>query len=281
MGLLTACGAPHEPPETHTQGPPHRIISLSPAATDLLRELSLDDRIIGASAFCRDADHLPVVGDLSGVDAEALIRLRPDLLVYQETAAPPPAGLFGAADMVGAETLAVPVDDMADLHRAIDTLAHAADPERVNPQIARRCAQLHATLDEALLPGVGLDVSVLLLQPGPNILAWGGRTWLGHVVTAAGARPLLEDRSWTGVSSEDVIRLEPDMIFVLSEHADVDTSAITTLDTPASKDGQVHVLAHPRLMIPGVHALELRRSIDALLSSAANTARFEPVRLSP
>ena len=77
--------------------------------------LSLDDNLIGRSAFCRDVDALPVVGDLGGVDVEAVIRLQPDVLLYQSTVAPPPDGLAEAAVASRATLTCITVDDIDDL----------------------------------------------------------------------------------------------------------------------------------------------------------------------
>ena len=254
-------------PQARAAAPVERIISLSPAITALLLDLDLDSCLVGRSAFCRDVDTLPVVGDLGGADVEAIIRLKPDLLLYQSTVAPPPAGLKDAASITMSQVYGVAVDDIDDLHHAIDAIVRIVDPEGSNAQLrARRTAAhdaLHAaTRSSDIQRG---NVRVLLIQPGASMLAWGGETWLGRVVTAAGGQPLLGDRAWVTVSAEDVIRLRPDVIFVLGERSGTDVGAVATLPTPAQHSGRVLVLSHPRLLIPGIHASAVRASIDDLL----------------
>ncbi|MCH2136104.1 MAG: ABC transporter substrate-binding protein [Phycisphaerales bacterium] len=270
IAALAGCeGSGEAPPQPAGT---ERVVSLSPAITLLLSDLSLDDRLVGRSAFCRGVDALPVGGDLSGVDVETVVRLQPDLLIHQQTAAPPPAGLHEAAEMAGAQVLAVPVDNMDDLHQAIDSIVSAMDPDGADAILQQRRGDLHQVLYEAVAPKPTGHHRVMLLQPGPSMLLWGGQTWLGHIVQAAGAQVVMPDRAWVGVSAEDVVRLEPDVIFVLAEQEHAPLEAAASLPTPAQRDGRVYLLSHPRLMIPGLHALQVREQVDTLLQTPSAAA---------
>ena len=66
------------------QKPAQRIISLSPANTELLFAAGGGDRIVGvisASDFPEAAKKIPVIGDSRELDLERIMRLKPDLLV--------------------------------------------------------------------------------------------------------------------------------------------------------------------------------------------------------
>lgn len=268
-------GAQDNSPVTASSG---RLISLSPAVTALLQDLSLDNRLVGRSTFCRGVDALPVVGDLGGVDVEAVIRLQPDVVFFQATTAPPPAGLAEAAQGGNARTVGISVDDIDDLHHAIDSIMRTVDPTGANHRLHDQGTAAHDALHAATRPSPTSPdvVRVLLVQPGSSMLAWGGKTWLGRVVAAAGGQPLLGDRAWATVSAEDVVRLAPDVIFVLAEHGDIDPGAISTLPTPAVRGGRVHVLSHPRLLLPGTHASAVRTAIDELLKQSSDSTRPVP-----
>ena len=271
MVTLLGSGCERAEPNDHLQvsvdSSAERLISLSPAVTALLQDLELGNHLVGRSAFCRGVDMLPVVGDLGGADIEAVIRLQPDVLLYQATAAPPPAGLMDAAKITKAQVHGVAVDDIDDLHNAIDSIVRIMDPMGSNAPLRARGAAAHDALHAATQPSNAprRNVRVLLIQPGASMLAWGGETWLGRVIAAAGGQPLLHDRAWVTVSAEDVVRLQPDVIFVLGERSGMELGAIATLPTPAMHTGRVLVLSHPRLLIPGIHASAVRALIDDLL----------------
>lgn len=64
--------------------PAQRIISLSPAETEMLFAAGGGDHVVGVIRFSdypKAATHLPLVGDYQGLDIERIVSLKPDLIV--------------------------------------------------------------------------------------------------------------------------------------------------------------------------------------------------------
>ncbi|WP_305046852.1 ABC transporter substrate-binding protein [Geoalkalibacter sp.] len=64
--------------------PQQRIVSLAPALTELLFALGFDEQIVGVSAFCdhpSQARQRPSVGGMANPSLEAIVALKPDLVV--------------------------------------------------------------------------------------------------------------------------------------------------------------------------------------------------------
>jgi len=64
--------------------PPKRIISLAPATTEMLFALGLGDRVVGVTNFCdypEEAKKKPKVGGMSNPSLEAVVSLKPDLVI--------------------------------------------------------------------------------------------------------------------------------------------------------------------------------------------------------
>lgn len=62
-----------------------RLISLKPNITQNLVALGLSDRIVGVTKFCdKPNESAVVVGDYNSIDVEAVIRLKPDLVISSE-----------------------------------------------------------------------------------------------------------------------------------------------------------------------------------------------------
>jgi iron complex transport system substrate-binding protein len=64
--------------------PPKRIVSLAPSTTEILFALGLGDRIVGVTTFCdypEEAKAKPKIGGMSNPSLEAIIALKPDLVV--------------------------------------------------------------------------------------------------------------------------------------------------------------------------------------------------------
>lgn len=109
------------------QAPAHRIVSLAPHLTELLYAAGAGDRLVGAiehSDYPEAARNLPRVGSESGINLEALLRLKPDLV-----AAWPNAGSRRQIERLAA--LGIPVyrseprelDDIAVTLQALGELA--------------------------------------------------------------------------------------------------------------------------------------------------------------
>ncbi len=63
---------------------PQTVASLSPALTDILFDLGLSDRLIGVSDYCRKpSEEVKTIGSPAMPDIEAIIGLKPELLVSQ------------------------------------------------------------------------------------------------------------------------------------------------------------------------------------------------------
>jgi len=69
---------------------PQRIVSLSPANTEMLFALGLEDRVVGVTEYCnypskvqflKDAGNITVVGGFKNPDMEKVASLQPDLVV--------------------------------------------------------------------------------------------------------------------------------------------------------------------------------------------------------
>jgi iron complex transport system substrate-binding protein len=64
--------------------PPKRIISLAPNITEILFALGLGDKIVGVTSFCdypEEAKKKPKVGGMSNPSLEAVVSLKPDIVV--------------------------------------------------------------------------------------------------------------------------------------------------------------------------------------------------------
>ncbi|RMG67943.1 MAG: hypothetical protein D6710_10775, partial [Nitrospirae bacterium] len=81
--LLLLLGLFLTPGSARTQVP-ERIISLAPSITEILFSLGLGDRVVGVTNFCdypKEALKRPKIGGMTNPSLEAIVRLRPDIVV--------------------------------------------------------------------------------------------------------------------------------------------------------------------------------------------------------
>lgn len=256
-----------------------RIVSLSPALSRTLLDFGLEDQIVGRSAFCRSIDQsIPVVGDLYDVDYERLIRLEPTHILVQ----PPSAGLDPRLKQFAGQrgwTIGQwTIDSIGDIEETIrsipGTLYGPDDPRRA--EASRRAAELLNRIASAITAGGGpsWSGSTLIVASTEPVLVVGRHTYLHDILSTMGARNAIDARGWVEISLEDILRLDPEAMIIVREHAadgldPVEAAGpIGKLDTRARRAGRIAVLRHPDVNMPssgviGV-AAEMRRTLRHL-----------------
>ncbi|TAK46103.1 MAG: cobalamin-binding protein [Betaproteobacteria bacterium] len=132
------------------QAPAHRIVSLAPHLTELLYAAGAGDRLVGAiehSDYPEAARKLPRVGSESGINLEALLRLKPDLV-----AAWPNAGSRRQIERLAA--LGIPVyrsepRELDDIAVTLQALGELAGTRAVAEAAARAFRERAARLQRA------------------------------------------------------------------------------------------------------------------------------------
>ena len=227
LALLAACTsrpAAHSLSVTDDWGrpvalaaPARRIVSLSPASTELLFRLGLGDRLVGRTHFCDWPPAALAVPDLgNGIEpnVEAIAARRPDLVVLYASAAN-----RAAADRLGAlgiATAALRLDLASDLARAARTMGALAD--------ARAAADSFVAAFDSALAAAGARAP-RGRRPRLYVDAWasppmtvGRGSYLSEVIRAAGAENVFDDvaASSATVSLEAIAARDPDAILFMA-----------------------------------------------------------------
>lgn len=201
---------------TALPGPADRIVSLVPAATELLFALGLGDRVVGRTQWCdypAAAAEVPSVGDGLAPNVEAITARRPDLVVAYRSASN--AAAIGRLRDLGTPVIELTLDRLADLERGARVLATAAGrPGLGDTLIARVNADVRAA------------TQVLRTRPSVFVLTWrdppitlGAGSFLSEVIQLAGGANLFADRPEPSfvVSIEAVAKRDPAWVLVVGE----------------------------------------------------------------
>jgi len=200
------------------RAPAQRIVSLSPASTELLFALGLGARVVGRTRWCdypRAVRAVPDVGEGVGPNVEAVAARRPDLvLLYASSANRAAAERFAA---LGIATAAVQLDRAADVRRAAVLIGGLAGA-------ARAADSLVAAFDAARA-AAERDAPRLARRPRLYVDVWtdppmtvGRGSYLSEVIRAAGGENVFGDvgASSATVSLETIVRRDPDAILILA-----------------------------------------------------------------
>ena len=230
FALCTSCSEPAPEPRAsggvqatddvgrvvRLEAPARRVVALLPAATETLFALGAGDRVVGRTRYDEDPAlaHLPSVGGGLDPNLEALVALRPELVVAWES----PAGsrLRARLEELGIPVFAAATRDTLAIHRMIDGLGRLVGrPAAADSLRARIRAQLDSV--RAAVPP-GPRPSVLYLVGADPPMVAGTDNFIAELIEVAGGEPVAISGELKGVSPqvslEALIRLQPDVLIL-------------------------------------------------------------------
>ena len=217
--LLVGCGSTDSEPVEGV-----RIVSLSPSITATVSDIGLSDMIIGRSAFCKSVDaSTPVVGDIYQIDYERLLRLAPSHVLVQETSAKMDQHLSELAGQGHFSLYSWRVNRLEDIQQLHNDLLQVFEVDNLPLQV------------EILQSTTHLAMPILVMTPGSESatgLCFGTETYLGDLLEMMGCTNALQTDGWVLLSLEDIGKLNPAVILVVSDSPITISRGIRSLDIP-------------------------------------------------
>jgi iron complex transport system substrate-binding protein len=240
-----------------TQAPPSRIISLVPAATEMLFAIGAGPRVVAVSSYDHeppDVERLPRVGALLDPDLERILGLRPDLVVVYGTQHDLQQQLTRAVIPVFGYKHGGLAEVTSTIRALGERTASAARADDVAAAIERDLSDIRARVAGRPRPRTLL---VFGREPGTlrNLYASGGVGFLHDMLEVAGAVNVFaaEKRESVQASSETLLAAAPEVIIELHYTTSaVDLSAWRALPAlPAVRTNRIVVLTGTDLITAG------------------------------
>jgi ABC-type Fe3+-hydroxamate transport system substrate-binding protein len=196
--------------------PARRIVSLSPAVTELLFALGAGERVVGRTQWCDyppAARAVPSVGDGLNPNLEAVAARHPDLVVLYDS----PLNATAAAQLgrLGIAAAIVRQDRLEDLARAARLLGRLVG----RPASGDSLAALLTEVVAHPAPPSHTRMAVVVWDNPPMVI--GGGSYLDQLATLAGAENVFHDipAASAVVALETIAVRDPDVIAVLEDSA--------------------------------------------------------------
>jgi len=261
-----------------------RIVSLVPSFTETLFALGAGAEVVGVSAYCEyppEAAALPRAGGLFDPTIEAIIALKPTLVIVSAYAAGTPERL----ESLGIKALSLRHDTLEEILASFRAIGEAVGrteagnklADAVAADIAKAREATAALVKKRTLLVVGRDVAEPTLR---EIYAAGPSGYLNELLEAAGGENVLpaSAASYPILTAESLIALNPDLILEIADEAHdarIQSGAAYApwKSVPGMKlveSGRIKILAGDYLNIPGPRiGLTLRDFLRALHPEAA------------
>ncbi len=259
---------------------PRRIVSTAPSITETLFALGLGGRVVGVTNYCHyptAAAKIAKIGTYMQPNLEAILALRPDLIITQKTAIHSKSRF----EPYHLNVLEVTQGSIAEIQSAIVAIGNAtgsADRARtLNESITK---ELTAVREKA---STNPPVSVVFIvgrTPGAleGMIAVGSHNYLAEVMEVAGGRNVFNDAkpTYAKISAEEILARSPQVILDMGDMSDPtgvteeQKRAVVKLwdrypSVAAVRDKRVHAIASDIFVVPGPRVIDLARAFAHLL----------------
>lgn len=249
---------------------PQRVVSLSPAVTEIIYALGAQDILVGRTDFCEyppEAQTIPSIGGISNLNIEKILSLNPDLVISGSMVG---KKVTDQMDQMGTPMVCVIekphfealYDNIAAIGRLVGK-EHEADSlnalmrERVNALIEDTTGLTHSHTN-TLTHSIPKVYYVVGFGPAGNFTA-GGNTFINDIIRMAGGQNIAEDVEGWSYSLEALVDADPDYIIVRREDSAAFCSMKPYNTLSAVRQGRVIGV------VSGTFDLQVPRNIDAIL----------------
>ena len=272
------------------QNLPERIVSLSPSVTEILFALEQGHRVVGVSRYCdfpEAVQRLPRVGGFVDPDYEAIVKLKPDLVILLASQSDARRDLH----KLGVAVMMVPHRTLEDVHESILSIGAVCGEEDRARKLVGRLRKQARRVSQAVAgkprPRVLLCIGRGTSSPqlGPIYVA-GRDGFFDRLITlAGGVNACREGRvAFPQLSAEGVIRLNPDVIVDLINIQGMPSPPTGELlkqwqaltGVAAVRRGRIYVWTGTRALRPGPRYAEFLTRLARLLHPQAHLPKPAP-----
>lgn len=264
---------------------PRRIVSTAPSFTETVYAIGAGDRVVGVSVHChfpKEVESVAKVGTYIRPNVEAIVRLKPDLVLVHKEQPEVAAQLKRLGITILALTNTSLDDTFTSIREVGAALGMTAQATRLEQSIRGRLETLRRTTSRQ--PRKNL-LFVVGRTPGrlEGLVAVGKGSFLNELIAFAGGRNALADSlvTYPRISVEAVLRIDPEVIVDMGDMAD--TVGVTEAhkqdvvklwqrqaDLRAVRSGRVYAVAADIFVVPGPRIAEAAEAFAKMMHSESS-----------
>lgn len=266
------------------EGFPKRIISLSPSINEIIYGLGSWKSVVGVtiySDFPPEVKNLPTVGGWINPNLEAIVALRPDLVIMIKDQ----NKIFGdKIRKLGLKTLSAESTTIKDISDSILEIGKALGKDREAREVTEN---FKSSLDEIRTKVVGVRPKRVLLVVGRNpgtledIYVISRKSYINEIINIAGGENVVKNDVFSvKVSKESILSLNPEVIVEVN-HERINKNETLKVwdelkDVSAVKNKEVYILTDTALLHPSQRVAQAARTLAEILHP--EVFRIQPQR---
>ena len=280
--LLAACHNPVTTPDENTtvsytddyqhtvQIPcaPKRIVSTSPAVTEIIFALGAQDLLVGRTDFCvypPQAQDIVSIGGISNLNVEKIVSLQPDLVIS--------GSMIPQKSSTQLEQMGVPIvcviekQSFDGLYENISKIGQLVgrnqQADSLNHRMKEQLGELSRQLDSNTTGKPSVYYVVGFGSSG-NFTA-GGNSFINDIIDMAGGRNIASDVTGWSYSLEALMHADPDYIIIRREDSATFCRTLPYNRLSAVKKGQVIAIESGTIDLQVPRNLQAIRTINSRL----------------
>jgi iron complex transport system substrate-binding protein len=275
--------------DTHAAS--QRVISTSPAITEILFAVGSGNRVVGVTDYCnypKNACLLPSIGGPLNPNTEKWIALKPDLIILQDDS----VVLKKHAKVFKIPTLEVSVNNLGNILTSIQVIADAMQTPKEGKQLVDKIKKQIDNYRTSIGKTKPRHVLMLLSDtndPSRDLYAVGRNTFLNELLSIAGGENILPDTmaTYPKISKEFIIAKSPEIIIEIGPTANLSNEGILNRKKAwtiyptinAVKNDRLYFVGADYILIPGPRLVKildiLTRNIHPKLFSTTSNINQE------
>ena len=197
---------------TFTQAP-KRIVTLLPSLAETVCVLGACDRLVGTDKHANwpaSVKALPKLGGLDDTQLEALVRLKPDVVLLAKS-----ARIIARLEALGIHVLALEPQTHADVHRVLQTVAAVLQLPNAQDQadVVWQNIQRQVSQAKSNIPAQAINATVYL-EASTGGYAAGEASFIGDILRQLGLKNIVPAGmgAFPKLNPEFVVRANPQLI---------------------------------------------------------------------
>ncbi len=202
--------------------PPQRIVSLSPATTELVFALGAGELLVGATEYCNFPDQAKAIdrvgsGPVGTVSLESIVSKRPDLVLCKFDTHQP---LVDSLDRLNIKVLALGPESLAELCEEADWLGNILERDSQSKDLVQSLRSRAKKLEEtaAKLKTGGQPTKVFYQVWADPLMTVSQGSFIDELLHMAGLQNICHEVNgrYPQVSPELVVQRDPEVILLPS-----------------------------------------------------------------
>ena len=195
--------------------PPQRIITLLPSLAETVCALGACRLLVGTDNYAdwpQSVKHLPKLGGLYDTSVEAIVKLKPDVVLAAKS-----SRIINRLESLGIKVVAIEPQTLTDVQRSMRTIAHVLQlpqPDESADKLWRQALQSIANAAQKIPPP--MHAASFYFEASTGGYAAGESSFIGGIMLQLGLKNMVtaEMGAFPQINPEFVVRSNPQWIFL-------------------------------------------------------------------